>query len=376
MPPLIGRHHFKETFVADKRDYYEILGVTKGAGEDELKKAYRRLAKQFHPDVNQDDPEAEHKFKEISEAYEVLSDSNKRARYDQFGHNDPSAGGTGGFGGFGGFGGVEDIFESFFSGFGGSSSRRNGPRKGADIREHVTIEFKEAAFGVKKSVNVLRHEHCPECEGSGAKAGTKPEQCGKCKGTGRVRVRQNTLFGQFVNEQTCDACSGSGKIIKEHCTNCRGSGRVRKTRKIDINVPAGIDNGHTISLRGEGEPGTLGGPAGDLLVTVRVKSHKEFIRNGTNIHLKISVSFAQAALGAELEISTIDGKVKYKMHEGTQSGDKFRMRNKGMPSLRTGNRGDQIVEVFVEVPTKLNKKQKAALKEYAVLMGEEKKSRK
>ena len=364
--------------MADKRDYYEVLGVAKGAGDDELKKAYRRLAKQFHPDVNQDDPEAEHKFKEISEAYEVLSDSNKRARYDQFGHNDPGAGGAGGFGGFGGFGGggVEDIFESFFGGFGGSSSRRSGPRKGADIREHITIEFEDAAFGVKKSVNVLRHEHCPECEGSGAKAGTKPEQCGKCKGTGRVRVRQSTLFGQFVNEQACDLCNGSGKIIKEHCTNCRGSGQVRKTRKIDINVPAGIDNGHTISLRGEGEPGTLGGPAGDLLVTVRVKGHKEFIRNGTNIHLKISVSFTQAALGAELEISTIDGKVKYKMHEGTQSGDKFRMRNKGMPSLRTGNRGDQIVEVFVEVPTKLNRKQKAALKEYAVLMGDEKKSSK
>lgn len=358
--------------MAEKRDYYEVLGVKRDAGEDEIKKSYRRLAKQFHPDVNQDDPRAEHKFKEISEAYEVLSDSNKRARYDQYGHNDPGAGGSG-FGGFG-FGGVEDIFESFFGGFGGSSSRRTGPRKGADIREHVVIEFEEAAFGVKKSINVLRHEHCPKCEGTGAKAGTEPEQCSKCHGSGRVRVKQNTLFGQFVNEQTCDACSGTGKIIKEHCENCKGTGTVRKTRKIDLNIPAGIDNGHTISLRGEGEPGTKGGPNGDLLVTVKVKSHKEFIRNGTNLHLHISISFTQAALGAEIEIPTIDGKVKYKIHEGTQSGDKFRMRNKGMPSLRTGARGDLIIEVFVEVPKKLSRKQKAALKNYAVLMGESKKS--
>jgi len=375
MPPVIGRRLFKETFVAEKRDYYEVLGVSKDAGDDEIKKSYRRLAKQFHPDINQDDPEAEHKFKEISEAYEILSDSNKRARYDQFGFNDPTAGGAGGFGGFG-FGGVEDIFESFFGGFGGSSARRAGPRKGAEIREHVTIEFEEAAFGVKKSVNILRHENCPECEGTGAKAGTEPEECSKCHGSGRMRVRQNTLFGQFVNEQTCDACRGTGKIIKEHCTNCRGTGQIRRTRKIDINIPAGIDNGHTISLRGEGEPGKMGGPPGDLLVTVRVKSHKDFIRNGTNLLLKITVSFTQAALGAEIEIPTIDGKVKYKIHDGTQSGDKFRMRNKGMPSLRTGNRGDLIVEVFVEVPKKLNRKQKAALKEYAVLMGEEKKPKK
>ena len=355
--------------MADKRDYYEVLGVPKGAEQDQIKKAYRRLAKQFHPDVNQDDPKAEHKFKEISEAYEVLSDDNKRARYDQFGHNNPGMGGQGGFGGFG-FSGVEDIFESFFGGFGGSSSRRNRPRKGADIREHVTIEFEEAAFGVEKNVNVLRNEHCAKCEGSGAKSGTKPEQCGKCHGTGRIRVKQSTLFGQFVNEQTCDVCRGTGKIIKEHCTNCRGSGYVRKTRKIDIDIPAGIDNGHTISLRGEGEPGTLGGPAGDLLVTIRVKSHKLFIRNGTNILLRVTVSFTQAALGAEIVISTIDGKVKYKIHEGTQSGDKFRMRGKGMPSLRTGHRGDQIIEVIVEIPKKLNRKQKAALKEYAALMGE------
>ncbi|MDX1359200.1 MAG: molecular chaperone DnaJ [Clostridia bacterium] len=360
--------------MADKRDYYEVLGVSKDASDEDIKKAYRKLAKQFHPDVNKDDPKAEQKFKEASEAYEILSDSNKRARYDQFGHEAPGMGGGGGFGGFGGFGGVEDIFESFFGGFGSSSSRRTGPRKGADIREHITIEFEEAAFGVKKSVNVLRHEHCSDCEGTGAKPGTEPEECGKCHGTGRVRVRQNTLFGQFVNEQTCDTCRGSGKIIKEHCTNCRGTGLVRKTRKIDINVPAGIDNGHTISLRGEGEPGQRGGPPGDLLVTVRVKSHKEFIRNGTNILLKITVSFTQAALGADIEIPTIDGKVKYKIHDGTQSGDKFRLRGKGIPSLRTGHRGDQIVEVFVEVPRKLNRKQKAALKEYAEVMGEGKKS--
>lgn len=359
--------------MADKRDYYEVLGISRDAGDAEIKKAYRRLAKQFHPDVNQDDPEAEHKFKEISEAYEVLNDSNKRARYDQYGHNDPAAGGGSGFGGFG-FGGVEDIFESFFGGFGGSSSRKNGPRKGADIREHVVIEFEEAAFGVKKSLNVLRHENCSNCEGSGAKSGTEPEQCPKCKGSGRIRVRQNTLFGQFVNEQTCDSCNGAGKIIKEHCENCKGTGRVRKTRKIDLNIPAGIDNGHTISLRGEGEPGVKGGSSGDLLVTVKVKPHKEFIRNGTNIYLKTTISFAQAALGAELDIPTIDGKVKYKIHEGTQSGDKFRMRNKGVPSLRTGARGDQIIEVFVEVPKKLNRKQKAALKAYAGLMGEGRKS--
>ena len=358
--------------MAEKRDYYEVLGVSRDAGEDEIKKAYRRLAKKYHPDVNKENPEAEHKFKEASEAYEVLSDSNKRARYDQFGHNDPGMGGAGGFGGFGGFGGVEDIFESFFGGFGGSS-RRSGPRKGADLRENIVIDFEEAAFGTKKTVNVLRHESCDVCEGTGAEPGTEAETCSTCGGSGRVRVQQNTLFGQFVNERTCDTCGGSGKVIKNKCRECKGSGKIRKTRKIEINVPAGIDNGHTISLRGEGEPGSRGGPSGDLLVNVRVRPHEFFIRNGTNIMLKVPISFEQAALGDDITVPTIDGDVKYKIHEGTQPGDKFRLRNKGIPSLRSGRRGDQIIEIIVEVPKKLSRKQKAALKAYAEVMSGKKK---
>ena len=358
--------------MAEKRDYYEVLGVSRDAGDDEIKKAYRRLAKKYHPDVNTEDPEAEHRFKEASEAYEVLSDPNKRARYDQFGHADPGMGGAGGFGGFGGFGGVEDIFESFFGGFGGGN-RRNGPRKGADLRENIVIEFNEAAFGVKKTINILRHESCNVCEGTGAEPGTEPETCSRCNGNGRVRVQQNTLFGRMETERTCDACGGSGKIIKEKCHECKGSGKVRKTRKIDINIPAGIDNGHTISLRGEGEPGTRGGPPGDLLVNVRVKPHDIFVRNGTNVMLKVPISFEQAALGDEIEIPTIEGKVKYRIHEGTQPGDKFRMRGQGIPSLRSGKRGDQIVEIVVEVPKKLNRKQKTALKAYAEAMAGKKK---
>lgn len=360
--------------MADKRDYYEVLGVPRDSGEDEIKKAYRRLAKKYHPDVNKVDTDSEQKFKEISEAYDVLRDPNKRSRYDRFGHAgvNGNGGGAGGFGGFGGFGGVEDIFESFFGSFGGSS-RKTGPRKGPDIREHITITFKESAFGVNKTVNVLRHEPCSKCEGTGAKPGTEPETCGKCHGTGKVRERQNTLFGQIINERACDSCGGTGKIIKEKCDECSGSGKIRRTRKIDIKVPAGIDNGHTISLRGEGEPGSRGGPAGDLLVTVRVEPHEIFVRNGTNIFLNVNISFTQAALGDEIEIPTIDGNEKYKIKSGTQPGDKFRMRGKGIPSLRTGHRGDQIVEVIVDVPKKMNRKQKEALKKYAELMSGRKK---
>lgn len=360
--------------MADKRDYYEVLGVSRNAGEDEIKRAYRALAKKYHPDVNKGDTASEQKFKEISEAHEVLSDTNnKRKKYDQFGHAgvNGNGAGAGGFGGFSGFGGVEEIFESFFGGFGGTT-RRTGPRKGQDLRERITITFDESAFGVKKTINVLRHESCSTCEGTGARPGTEPETCSRCHGSGKVRERQNTLFGQMINERTCDSCVGTGKIIKEKCDDCSGSGKVRRTRKIDINVPAGIDNGHTISLRGEGEPGVMGGPPGDLLVTVTVQPHEIFIRNGTNIFLKVNISFTQAALGDEIEVPTIDGIEKYKIKSGTQPGDKFRMRGKGIPSLRTGHRGDQIVEVAVEVPKKMNRKQKEALKKYAELMSKRK----
>jgi molecular chaperone DnaJ len=362
--------------VASKRDYYEVLGVDRNASEIEIKKAYRRLAKQYHPDMNQGDEVAEAKFKEANEAYEVLIDPQKRERYDRFGHAGiESDGGFGGFGGFNDFdfGGIGDIFESFFggSGFGRKTSRRNGPKKGADIKASLEINFEEAAFGVEKEISINRVEICNECKGSGAKKGTTPVTCAHCGGSGQVQYKQNTPFGHFVNIKTCDVCHGTGKIITEPCPKCSGRGRVKKIRHMNIRVPAGIDNGQTISLRGEGEPGSSGGPAGDLYITVQVRPHSLFQRQGNDVVCEIPITFVQAALGSEMEVPTLDGKVQYKIPEGVQTGSVFRLKGKGIPFLRGNGRGDQFVKVFVEVPRRLNDKQKEILKQFADVSGDE-----
>jgi molecular chaperone DnaJ len=367
--------------VASKRDYYEVLGVERGASDAEIKKAYRKLAKQYHPDVNPGDAAAEAKFKEINEAYEILSDPQKRSQYDRFGHAGTDPNGFGGFGGFGGgfsdfdFGGIGDIFETFFggTGFGGgrSSRARSGPKKGSDLKYSLDIAFEEAAFGVEKEISISRMESCSTCNGTGSKPGTQPQTCKHCNGTGQVQYKQSTPFGQFVNIKTCDVCRGEGKIITSPCETCGGKGRIRKNVKIKVNIPAGIDDGQTISLRGEGEPGTRGGPSGDLFISIRVKPHPLFQRQGSDVLCDIPITFVQAALGAELEVPTLDGKVKYTIPEGTQTGMIFRLKGKGIPYLRGNGRGDQYVKVNIEVPKKLNEKQKAILREFAEAIGDD-----
>ncbi len=359
-----------------KRDYYEVLGVGREASDADIKRAYRKLAKQYHPDVNPGDKNAEAKFKEVSEAYEILSDQQKKSRYDQFGHAgvDPNSfGGAGaGFGDFD-FGGIGDIFESFFGGggFGRSSRSRSGPQKGADLKYSLQITFEEAAFGTEKEITVNRNETCTSCKGSGAKEGTSPTTCKHCGGTGQVQYKQSTPFGQFVNVKTCDVCHGEGKIIMDPCPTCNGKGKVRKTVKRVVNVPAGIDDGQTLSLRGEGDPGVKGGPAGDLYITIGVKPHPIFKRQGNDVVCEMPITFTQAALGAELEVPTLDGKVKYDIQEGTQTGSIFRLKGKGIPYLRGNGRGDQYVKVEIDVPKKLNEKQKELLRQYAEISGDE-----
>ena len=366
-----------------KRDYYEVLGVSKSATDDEIKKAYRKLAKQYHPDLHPGDKECEEKFKELNEAAEVLGDPEKRKKYDQFGHAafEPNAGfggggaGFGGFGDFGGFGGFGDIFGDLgdIFGFGGGSSgaRRNGPQRGESVRVGVTLTFEEAAFGCKKEVSVGRVEECPDCHGSGCAEGTTAETCPDCGGTGTVRTTKRTPFGMVQSSGPCSRCGGSGKIIHQPCPTCRGKGAVRRNKKITVNIPAGIDDGQTISLKGQGSVGANGGPAGDLLVTVAVRDSDKFERDGTSVLSSVEVSFAQAALGADLQVDTIDGKVKLTIPEGTQSGTVFRLRGKGIPFLRGSGRGDQYVTVNVAVPKNLNAHQKEALRAFARAMGEE-----
>ena len=364
--------------MADKRDYYEVLGVEKGCSDDELKKAYRKMAKQYHPDLHPDDQAAAEKFKEVGEAYEVLSDKDKRARYDQFGHAgvDPSYGaGAGGAYGAGGFGGFDmgDIFESFFGGgFGGSGRTRNpnAPIRGNDIQVHLVIDFMEAAKGCRKEVTVQRLERCTTCNGSGAAPGTSAETCSTCNGTGQVRVQQRTPFGVIQSSRPCDACGGKGKILKTPCQSCRGLGRVRRTIKETVNVPAGIDDGQTFVLSGMGDHGVNGGPAGDLNVTVSVRPDPIFERDGYDVWCEIPVTFAQAVLGDELTVPTVDGKVKYSIPEGTQPGTTFRLRNKGINYVNGRGRGDQYVKVVVEVPRNLNSKQKEALRAFDAMASE------
>ena len=354
--------------MADKRDYYEVLGVSKGASDDELKKAFRKEAKKYHPDLHPGDKEAEAKFKEINEAYEVLSNPEKRQKYDQFGHAgvDSNYGAGGGYGGSG-FGDFGDIFSDIFGGgfgFGGSGGRRNGPRRGNDVRQVVTISFEEAAFGCKKKINITKQEDCPTCKGTGAKPGTSAETCSHCHGTGQIQTQQRTILGYMTNVTTCPHCQGSGKIIKDPCRDCRGTGKVRKTRTVEIDIPAGIDDGQTMQLSGQGEAGERGGPSGDLLITVRVRPHQMFERSGNDVYLTMPVTFVQAALGATLTVPTLDGVVEYDIPEGTQSGTRFRLRGKGIPFIRGKNRGDQYVTVEVEVPKNLSQRQKEILREF------------
>lgn len=363
-----------------KRDYYEVLGVSKGATDDEIKKAYRKLAKQYHPDLNPGDKAAEARFKEVNEAYEILSDKEKRARYDQFGHAgvdpnfNPGGGFGGGFGGFTDMGDIDlgDLFGSFFGGGfgGGGSSRRNGPQKGETIRTGVAISFEEAAFGCEKEVTVSRTEQCDVCHGTGCAPGTTAEVCPDCHGSGTVRIQRGGGGFSFATTTTCPKCRGAGKIIHQPCKTCNGAGSVRRQKKLAVTIPAGIDNGQAVSLRGQGGAGKNGGPAGDLLIAVTVRPHPTFRREGTSVYMDQPVSFVQAALGAELEIPTIDGTVKYTMPEGTQSGTTFRLRGKGIPGLNGRGRGDQYVTVKVQVPTGLSRAQKDALKAFGTTMGE------
>ncbi|MBO7304553.1 MAG: molecular chaperone DnaJ [Clostridia bacterium] len=363
--------------MADKRDYYEVLGVSKSASEDEIKKAYRVLAKKYHPDMNPGDKEAEAKFKEANEAYAVLSDSEKRAKYDQFGHAafDPASGGGSGFGGFGGFGGMDfdfgDIFSSFFGGGGSSRSSRNVPIDGDDVLARVTITFEEAVFGCKKEISFGRVEACGECGSTGAAKGTSPETCQTCHGTGRVTVQQQTMLGYMQTQRACSNCRGTGKIIKTPCKNCNGKGFIKINKKLDVTIPAGIDNMQRIVLRGQGSAGRNGGSAGDLVIEVRVKEHKFFTRERNNVYCEIPISFADAALGAEIDIPTLGDKTeKYQIPEGTQTGTSFTLKGKGIADINTKRKGDLILTVTVETPKNLTSEQKKLLQEFSKSLGE------
>ena len=372
--------------MAESKDYYSILGVSKDATADDLKKAYRKLAKQYHPDAqhtDEDKKKAEAKFKEINEAYSVLSDENKRAQYDRFGSNFEQAGfGGSGFGGysnaydFSGFGGIdfdlEDILGSVFGGgFGSSSKKSQGPTRGADIRTNMSLKFEEAAFGVKKEISITRNEKCDSCNGSGAKPGSRVITCDKCGGRGKIQMTQNTIMGAFSTVKTCDKCSGTGKVIETPCEKCSGKGIVRKSRKIEINVPAGIDDGQAISLRGEGDAGKKGGPNGDLYVVMKVAPHKYFKRNGFDISANVRVPFTKMALGGDIKIPTLEGEMEFNIPEGTTTGTKFRVKDQGIPILNGKGRGNLEFTVDVDVPKKLTDKQREILTEFAKTFGEE-----
>ena len=358
--------------MADKRDYYEVLGLSKGADEAEIKKAYRTMAKKYHPDLNPGNAEAEAKFKEVNEAYDVLSDADKKAKYDQFGHAafDPTAGG-GGYGGGaygGGFGDFGDIFSSFFGGgFGGSSGqRRNAPTRGEDIAARVTITFEEAAFGTKKDVSFNRIQKCSDCGGSGAAKGTSAETCKACGGSGQRRVTQRIGGMAFQSTTTCDACRGTGKIIKTPCTECNGKGYVKVNKKLSVNIPAGIDDGERIALRGQGCDGRNGGPAGDLIITVNIKKHSIFERDGYNIYCDVPITVTEATLGATIDVPTLEGNQKFEIPDGTQPGTQFTLKQKGIPYINNSNRrGDLVFTVNVEIPKGLNKEQKERMIAFA-----------
>ena len=356
--------------MAEKRDYYEVLGIQKGATEEEIKKAYRKKARECHPDLHPDDPSYVEKFQEVNEANEVLSDPQKRARYDQFGHAgvDPNYGGGEGMDGFGGFNDMGDILENIFGGFGfGGGSRRssaNAPKRGADIREALNISFMESCTGVKREIKINRLCVCDSCKGSGATAGTSAEICPDCQGRGQVKTTQRTPFGAISSAKTCPHCNGKGKIITNPCPKCRGVGRVRVQKTVSVDIPAGIDEGQTLRISGQGDCGVNNGPNGDLLIVIGVKSHPIFRREGYDIHCDIPVTYAEAVLGAEITVPTIDGDVKYTISEGTETGTVFRLKGKGVKRLNRADRGNQYVKIYVEVPKGLNKKQKDLLKEF------------
>lgn len=368
--------------MAEKRDYYEVLGLQKGASEDEIKKAFRKMAMKYHPDRNPGDKEAEEKFKEVNEAYSVLSDPDKKSKYDRFGHAgvDPNAG-FGGGGGFSGAGGFDDIFDIFgnmfgggggFGGFGGGGgARRNGPMKGRDLQKAITIEFEEAAFGVKKEISISKYVKCDTCNGEGNKPGTEKKTCPSCNGTGQVHTVQRTPFGQFQSTGPCPDCGGKGTIIDTPCPDCHGTGKIRKNVKINIDIPAGVDNESVITLRGQGEPGENGGPNGDLYIVITVKPHKMFKRERDNLYLDMPISFEQAALGDDIVVPTLSEKVTYKIPAGTQPGTVFRLKGKGVRNVRSGRMGDMYVKVILEVPTKLNSKQKKAIQEMGKTLDED-----
>lgn len=363
--------------MADKRDYYEVLGVDRSADDATLKKAYRKLAKKYHPDMNPGDAEAERKFKEATEAYGILSDPEKRRTYDQFGHAAFENGGGGAGGGFGGFdfnsADMGDIFGDIFGDlFGGGRSRRpnNGPMKGANLRAAVHITFQEAVFGCEKELELTLKDTCKTCNGSGAKPGTSPETCSKCGGSGQVVTTQQSMFGMVRNVTTCPDCRGTGKIIRDKCPDCRGTGFTSSRKKIQVSVPAGIDDGQSIRIREKGEPGANGGPRGDLLVEVRVARHPIFQRDDMDIYSTAPLTFAQAALGGTIRITTVDGEVEYEVKPGTQTDTRIRLRGKGVPSLRNKNvRGDHYVNLVVQVPTKLSEEAKEALRDFDAACG-------
>lgn len=367
--------------MAEKRDYYEVLGLQKGASEADIKKAFKTMARKYHPDLHPGDKEAEEKFKEINEAYSVLNDPEKKARYDQFGHAgvDPNygAGGEGGFGGFsGGFGDVGDIFDSIFGGFGGFGGGRstaasaNAPRRGGDINTSITIDFMEACQGVRKKVRINHFEQCSTCHGSGKDANTVETTCTACNGTGSVKINQRTPFGVISSQKVCSKCGGRGKIVTNPCKTCNGGGRVRKQKELEINIPAGIDNDQVLRVGGQGDVGLNGGPTGDLNVAISVRKHDLFNRRGNDIYCEIPITYAQAVLGAEITVPTIDGKVAYTIAEGTQTGTTFRLRGKGVKYINRDAHGDQYVTVNVEVPKKLTKKQKDLLKDFDASLDE------
>lgn len=350
----------------EKRDYYEVLGVSRSAGDDELKKAYRKLAKQYHPDLNPGNKEAEAKFKEANEAYAVLSDQEKRKVYDQFGHAGLDGQGFGGPGGAGFDIDLEDLFGSFFGGgFGGGQRKRGGPQRGANLKYRMNLDFMEAAFGVERQITINKDDHCDTCHGTGSRDGSAPDKCSACQGTGQVSQRQQTMFGAVMTSRPCPTCGGKGTTVKDPCPACNGRGRRQKSKTLNVKIPAGVNDGEMLTMRGEGEPGTMGGPYGDLYIEVHLRPHPVFQREGFNTFCEVPITFPQAALGADLDIPTIDGPYNFHLKEGTQPGETFTIRGKGIPHLNRANvRGDHIFRVVIEVPRHLNDSQKEQLRQF------------